>query len=85
VPNEASSDTIELNRILTVGRDATWVEGGQEEGKRSPPAVPRTRPSTPVIEKRAEGAGLLEGKGRPLFLGDKIVVGGGGGGKVDGA
>ncbi len=28
---------------------------------------------------------MLEGEWRPLFLGDRIVVGGGGRGKVDGA
>ncbi len=38
-----------------------------------------------TCKKRAEGAGLLEGEWRPLFLGDRIVVGGGRRGKVDGA
>ena len=48
-PKKALSETTELKRMLTVGREATWVEGGQEEGRRSPPAVPRTRRSTPVV------------------------------------
>jgi hypothetical protein len=42
-PKKALSETTELKRMLTVGREATWVEGGQEEGRQSPPAVPRTR------------------------------------------
>ncbi len=40
-------DRVEEN--VTVGREATWVEGEQEEGRWSPPAVPRTRRSTPVV------------------------------------
>ncbi len=48
-PKKALSETTELNRMLTIGREATWVEGGQEEGRRSPPTVPRTRRSTPVV------------------------------------
>jgi hypothetical protein len=31
VPKGASSDMTELNSMFTVGRDATWVEGGQED------------------------------------------------------
>jgi hypothetical protein len=41
-------ETIELNKILTQGREATRVEGGTEGSRRSPPAVPRTRRSTSV-------------------------------------
>jgi hypothetical protein len=37
VPKKASSDTTELNITLTVGREATWVVGVQDEGRRSPP------------------------------------------------
>jgi hypothetical protein len=48
-PKKALSETTELNRMLTVGREATWVEGEQEDGRRPPPTVPQTRRSTPVV------------------------------------
>ncbi len=41
VPKKAEEETIELNRMLTVGREATCWE--QEARSLSPPAVPRTR------------------------------------------
>jgi hypothetical protein len=74
VPKKASSDTTELKRMLTVGREATWVEGGQEEGRRSPPAVPRTRRSTPVVrERRVPGRRREEGDHFSLATGLKEV------------
>ena len=45
---KASDETTELKRMFTQGREATKVEGGTEASRRSPPAVPRTRRSTPV-------------------------------------
>jgi hypothetical protein len=53
-PKKASEETTELKRMLTQGREATRVEGGTEDSKRSPPAVPRTRRSTSVSKERAE-------------------------------
>jgi hypothetical protein len=48
-PKKASEETIELNRMFTQGkREATRMEGGTEDLRRSPPAVPRTRRSTSV-------------------------------------
>ena len=71
--------------MFTVGRDATWVDGGQEEGRHTITARSAANSAVDTCEGRAKGAGLKEGEWRPLFLGDRIVVGGGGGGKVDGA
>ena len=46
--NGAEESVVGDDRVEEVEREATWVEG-QEEGRRSPPAVPRTRRSTPVV------------------------------------
>jgi len=43
-----------LKRMFTQGREATRVEGGTEDSRRSPPAVPRTRRSTSVSYDREE-------------------------------
>ncbi len=72
MPKKASSDTTEFKAMLTAVREATSVEGGQEEGRRSPPAVPRTR------RARAEERG-----GMPLLLNYAVVVGGSRGVGVD--
>ena len=53
-PKTASDETTELNRMFTQGREATRVEGGTEDSRRSPPAVPRTRRSTSVSYDREE-------------------------------
>jgi hypothetical protein len=37
-PKKESVETMELRRRLTVGREATRVEGGTEDSRRSPPA-----------------------------------------------
>jgi hypothetical protein len=62
-----------------------YVGGGRAGGRQTIAARGSANSAINTCEKRAEGAGLLEGEWRPLFLGDRIVVGGGGGGKVDGA
>jgi hypothetical protein len=76
VPKKASSETTELNMTFTVGREATWVVGGQNEGRRSPLAVPRTRRSTPVVrERRVPGRRREEGDRFSLATGLKYVGG----------
>ncbi len=53
-PKKASEETTELKRMLTQGREATRVEGGTEDSRRSPPAVPGTRRSTSVSYEWSE-------------------------------
>ncbi len=56
VPKKASSDTTELRTQLRAVREAVSVEGGHEDRRRSPPAVPRTRRSKSV-QSEQEGPG----------------------------
>ncbi len=51
MPKKALSDTTEFKAMFTAVREATSVEG-QEEGRRSPPAVPRTRRLTTSVRER---------------------------------
>ena len=67
------------------GGEGGDVGGGRAGGKETIASRSPANSAVNTCEKRAEGAGLLEGERRPLFLGDRIVVGGGGRGKVDGA
>jgi hypothetical protein len=61
------------------------VGGWRAGGGKTITARSAANSAVDTCERRAKGAGLKEGEWRPLFLGDRIVVGGGGGGKVDGA
>ncbi len=49
-----SKETTELNKMFTQGREATRVEGGTEDSRRSPPAVP---PSHAPVDVRVVGTG----------------------------
>ncbi len=84
MPKWASFDTTELNSIFTVGEGCD-VGGWRAGGGKTITARSAANSAVDTCEGRAKGAGLKEGEWRPLFLGDRIVVGGGGGGKVDGA
>ena len=75
-PKTELDETIELNKILTQGREATRVEGGTEGSRRSPPAVPRTRRSVDVRVVGAGGAREKKRGGRPFIFGDGVVIGG---------
>ena len=48
--------------------DVTWAAGGQEDSRRSPPVVPRTRRSTPEVRER-------RGPGRRREEGDHFSLG----------
>ena len=65
-------------------REAVGVEGGQDEGRRSPPAVPPTYPSVDVVEEGSLVTWEKEGGGAPFFFYNSVVIGGGGGGEMDG-
>ncbi len=65
-----------------MGREATRVEGGTEDSRRSPPAS--HAPVDPRGEA-AEGSGDEKGRVRPLFLNHGVEVGGKGGSEVNGA
>ncbi len=56
------SETVELSMTLTAVREAVRVEGEQEAGRGSPPAVPRTRLSTSDHRER-EGPGRRREEG----------------------
>jgi hypothetical protein len=77
VPKKASSDTTEFKAMLTAVRETTSVEGGQEEGRRSPPATAH------IVGERARWSGAEESRRSPLFLDDSVVVGGCRGVSVD--
>jgi hypothetical protein len=68
--------------MFTVGRDATG--GGRAGGRKTITTRNSANSAVETDEERAEGAGLMEGEGRPLFLGNRIVVGWVRGDKVDG-
>ena len=72
-----------MKRMLTVGREATWVEGGARRGKT---VTTRSAANTTVYARRvaALGAGEEERRGGPLLLRHGVVVRGEGGGVVDG-
>ena len=63
--------------MLTVGREATWVEGGAGRGKT---VTTRSATNTTVYARRvaALGAGEEERSGGPLLLRHGVVVCGGG-------
>jgi len=66
------------------GGEGGDVGGGRAGGKETISARSPANSAVDTCEGRAEGAGLKEGEGGPFFLGDRIIVGGGGRGKVDG-
>ena len=76
-PKTASEETMELNRILTQGREATSVEGGTDDSRRSPPAVHAHAGRRP-FRKNGKSRGEEETR-------ETVVVGRVGEGKVNGA
>jgi hypothetical protein len=52
---------------LKAVREAVLVEGGQEEGRRSPPAVPRARRWTSLASERS-GPGVRRERGNHFSL-----------------
>ncbi len=78
-PKKALSETAELNRVLTVGREATWVEAGAGRGKT---VTTRSAANTTVYTRRV--AALGERSGGPLLLRHGVVIRGGRGGVVEG-
>jgi hypothetical protein len=79
---ETLSETTELKRMLTVGREATWVEGSG----RGKTVTTRSAANTTVYTRRvaALGAGEEERSGGPLLLCHGVVIRGGGESVVDG-
>jgi hypothetical protein len=61
-PKTALSETVEFNMTLTAVREEVGVEGGHAAGRRSPPAVPRTRRSTSDHRER-DGPGRRREEG----------------------
>ncbi len=58
------------------------VEGGQEEGRRLPPTVPRTQRRTSLASERS-GPGVRRERGRTILLNESIKKGRRGGARVD--
>jgi hypothetical protein len=71
-PKKASEETTELRRRLTQEREATWVEGGQKDSRRSPTAVPRTRRSTSEVREWS-GPGMEREEGDHISFGTGLT------------
>ncbi len=59
---EVEIGEVMFKAMLTAVREATLLDGGQEEGRRSPPAVPRTRRFTSSRRER-DGSGRRSEEG----------------------
>jgi hypothetical protein len=69
-PEESVRRDNRIKKEIDAGKrsELTWVEGGQEESRRSPPAVPRTRRSTSEVRER-RGPGMEREEGDHFSLG----------------